>query len=514
MEDLNFLHQSYTGEQNSESKPGFDEMETFGLKPKIIIVEDDKVLGLSIKKYLMKTLNCEVELFINSLDCLTYLMNLPNKNSPFCLITDISLDQGGDGLLLIDNLKEKKFNFVSIAMTGFASIETAIAATKKGVYHYLTKPFELEDLQSLILEGVSTKLGVPVKLLRSESKGSLRAKNSVSEVVKIEQPTSEDIFCSMIGRSAKMKQVFERIEKVALTESTVLITGPSGTGKELVANAIHELSERRTSNRISVNCGAIPGELLESELFGHIKGSFTGAISDRKGRFEQANGGTIFLDEIGDMPSLLQVKLLRVLQNRSIEPVGSSHSLDIDTRVIAATHRNLEKMVSEGVFREDLFYRLNVIPIRIPSLRERKEDIPLLMSYFVNKFTSADRSNMISFSENSLKMMLEYDWPGNVRELENIIERLIILRGGNEILPEDLPAKIYRHNPLSSDHYKHIFELPKEGVDLKKVLSEIEDSLILQALSFTDGNKNQASKLLQLNRTTLIEKLKKKSLHI
>jgi len=214
------------------------------------------------------------------------------------------------------------------------------------------------------------------------------------------------------------------------------------------------------------------------------------------------------------MPALLQVKLLRVLQNKTIEPVGSTETINIDTRVIAATHRDLEKMVQENKFREDLFYRLNVIPIRIPALKERREDIPLLISYFVDRFSSADRSNTITFSDKALEMLLGYDWPGNVRELENIIERLVILRGGNEILPEDLPAKIFRHNPLATDHYKHIFELPEEGVDLKRVLSDIEDSLILQALSYTDGNKNQASKLLSLNRTTLIEKMKKKALHI
>lgn len=512
MDDLNFLHTAYQDENGKTSNKA-DELEEFGLNPKIIIVEDDKILGLSIKKYLMKTLNCEVDLFTSSMDCLSYLLNLPNKNIPFCLITDISLEQGADGLLLIDNLKEKNFNFVSIAMTGFASIETAIAATKKGVYHYLTKPFELEILQKLVMEAISNKLGISVNLLKPQQ--DLRRKSGKRATgLKIEAPTEEDFFCGMIGRSQIMKDVFERIKKVSLTESTVLVTGPSGTGKELVASAIHNLSSRRDESQVSVNCGAIPRDLLESELFGHIKGSFTGAISDRKGRFEMANNGTVFLDEIGDMPHLLQVKLLRVLQNKTIEPVGSTKAIDIDARVIAATHRDLEKMVEENSFREDLFYRLNVIPIKIPSLKDRKEDIPLLISYFVNRFVSADQSNGISFSDEAIQMLLSYDWPGNVRELENIIERLVILRGGNEILPEDLPAKIFRHNPLSTDHYKHIFELPEGGIDLKRVLSDIEDSLIIQALGYTEGNKNQASKLLSLNRTTLIEKLKKKSLHI
>lgn len=511
MEDLNFLHTSYADSNEAKEQGSFDELEQFGLNPKILIVEDDKILGLSIKKYLKKTLQCEVELFTNSMDCLAYLMNGPNRKSPFCLITDISLEHGADGLMLVDNLKEKNFNFVSIAMTGFASIETAISATKKGVYHYLTKPFELENLQKLIIEAISNKLGVKISLVKSSGDMS-KLKSQSKHSYKIEEPTPEDMFCGMIGRSQKMKEIFQRIEKVALTDSTVLITGPSGTGKELVAGAIHNLSSRKNKTKVSVNCGAIPGELLESELFGHIKGSFTGAISNRKGRFEMSDKGTIFLDEIGDMPQLLQVKLLRVLQNHTIEPIGTSEPITIDTRVIAATHRNLDKMVADNTFREDLFYRLNVIPIKIPELKERKEDIPLLISYFITRFSSADRSNEIYFSEDALKMLLSYDWPGNVRELENIIERLVILRGGNEILPEDLPTKIFRHNPLTTDHYKHIFELPEDGVDLKKVLSDIEDSLIIQALTHTGGNKNQASKLLSLNRTTLIEKMKKKEL--
>ncbi|MFW5887519.1 MAG: sigma-54 interaction domain-containing protein, partial [Bacteriovoracia bacterium] len=291
-----------------------------------------------------------------------------------------------------------------------------------------------------------------------------------------------------------------------------LITGASGTGKELVANSIHVLSQRTNERKISVNCGAIPSELLESELFGHIKGAFTGAISNRIGRFEAANGGTIFLDEIGDMPLLLQVKLLRVLQNRQIEPVGGNRPIDVDVRIIAATHRDLDKAVQEKKFREDLYYRLNVIPIKLPLLKERREDIPLLISHFLNRFVSADGSNNLRFTEDALELLIGYDWPGNVRELENLIERLVILRGGNLIKPEDLPAKIYRNNPMATSFYRNIFELPEDGVDLKQVLSDIEDSLIEQALSKTGGNKNQASKLLQLNRTTLIEKMKKKNL--
>lgn len=504
MDDMNFLHQNFDG----AAAVGF---------PPIIIVEDDKLLGMSLKKYLEQTLKLKVELYTSSEDCLMNFAKNHPKEKPFCLVTDISLEQGSDGLLLIDMLKDRGFEFVSIVMTGFASIETAIAATKKGVFHYLTKPFELENLKRLVIQALQTKLAtvLPREIL-TEGEGVFNDANrsKLSSKLKIDRPTVEDIYEGMIGRSRAMREVFDRIEKVAKTDSTVLIMGPSGTGKELVASAIHKLSTRKNKNRISVNCGAIPGELLESELFGHVKGAFTGAISNRKGRFELAEGGTIFLDEIGDMPQLLQVKLLRVLQERQIEPVGSAETTDIDVRVIAATHRDLEKAVLEGKFREDLFYRLNVIPIRMPALKERREDIPLLISHFLDRFVSADRSNEISFAPLAMDLLMGYDWPGNVRELENVIERLVILRGGNEILPEDLPAKIFRSNPLATNQYKTLFELPEPGVDLKQILSDIEDSLIKQAMDRTRGNKNQASKLLSLNRTTLIEKMKKKNLDL
>ncbi len=503
MDDMNFLHQSFDGAKLLNFPP-------------IIIVEDDKLLGLSLKKYLEQTLKLDVELFTSSEDLLMNFARSHPKEAPFCLVTDISLEQGSDGLLLIDVLKDKGFEFVSIVMTGFASIETAIAATKKGVFHYLTKPFELENLKKLIIQALQTKLMtvLPREIVTAGEGVFESGRPKVPSRLRLDRPTVEDSFQGMIGRSRAMRDVFERIEKVARSDSTILITGPSGTGKELVAGAIHKLSSRGAKNRISVNCGAIPAELLESELFGHIKGAFTGAISNRKGRFELAQNGTIFLDEIGDMPQLLQVKLLRVLQERVIEQVGSSETMPIDVRVIAATHRDLDKSVAEGKFREDLFYRLNVIPIKMPALKDRREDIPLLISHFLDRFVSADRSNEISFAPLTMDLLMGYDWPGNVRELENVIERLVILRGGYEILAEDLPAKIFRSNPLATQQYKTLFELPDLGVDLKQILSDIEDSLIMQAMNRTRGNKNQASKLLTLNRTTLIEKMKKKNLEL
>ncbi|HXH31211.1 MAG TPA: sigma-54 dependent transcriptional regulator [Bacteriovoracaceae bacterium] len=504
MDDMNFLHRSFDGTLATNFPP-------------IVIVEDDKLLGLSIKKYLEFTLKLNVTLFTSSEDCLREFAKASDHTSPFCLITDISLEQGSDGLLLIDILKDKGFEFVSIVMTGFASIETAIAATKKGVFHYLTKPFELENLKKLVIEALQTKLSAvfPREII-SEGEGVFSDSNrlKMNSKLKLDRPSVEDSYHGMIGRSRLMKDVFERIEKVSKSDSPILVMGPSGTGKELVAAAIHKLSQRAQKNRITVNCGAIPAELLDSELFGHVKGSFNGAISDRRGRLELAQGGTIFLDEIGDMPMVLQVKLLKVLQEKLMEPVGATEASSIDVRVIAATHRDLEKCVAEGKFREDLLYKLNIVPIKIPALKERREDIPLLISYFLDRFVSADRSNEISFATLTLDLLMGYDWPGNVRELENVIERLVILRGGNEILPEDLPAKIFRSNPLAGQQYKTIFELPSVGVDLKQILSDIEDSLIMQAMNRTRGNKNQASKLLALNRTTLIEKMKKKNLEL
>ena len=521
MNDFQFLHTSF--EQSSSQSQGSNvEIKL----PDIYLVEDDRVLGTTIKKYLEKKLGLTVHFFVTPTDCLLELDKKIKSETvvnqkPFCLITDISFEVGGsDGLLLIDLLKERGHHFVSIVMTGFASIETAINATKKGVFHYLTKPFELDILSELVAKAFVKKLNIPESAFNPVEeivqKPNLATLNSnetnhlFQSKFKIESPGIDDIFCGMVGRSKQMKQVFERIKKVAASDSTVFISGPSGTGKELVANALHNLSTRKSHNMVSVNCGAIPSELLESELFGHEKGAFTGAISSRKGRFEMAHRGSIFLDEIGDMPLLLQVKILRVLQNRVIERVGSTETTEIDVRIITATHRNLEDAVQDGNFREDLYYRLNVIPIKIPALKERREDIPLMISYFLSKFVSADLRNNLEFDDEALELLITYDWPGNVRELENLIERLVILKGGSLIKVNDLPAKFLKTAPQTVESYKNLINLPEVGVDLKQLLSDIEDSLINQALDVTGGNKNQASKLLSMNRTTLIEKMKKK----
>jgi DNA-binding NtrC family response regulator len=508
LSDLDFLHESLQ-----------ESGDLTGAKPVVYLVEDDQVFGKTLKKYIEKKLNIEVRYFNGPLTLIEDLS--VSAPAPFCLVTDISFeDTGTDGLLLIDLLKEKGFRFSSIVMTGFASIETAITATKKGVFHYLTKPFELDVLVDLVKTVFVKQLKFSEEIFAREENGAkgtdrqISAGSSAGSNVEIRSPNEDEIFCGMIGRSPKMKKVFERIKKVSSSGSTVLINGPSGTGKELVANAIHSLSTRKNNTMVSVNCGAIPSELLESELFGHEKGSFTGAISSRKGRFELANKGTIFLDEIGDMPLLLQVKLLRVLQNRVIERVGSSEVLPVDVRIITATHRDLESEVQKGNFREDLFYRLNVIPIKVPPLSQRREDIPLLIGYFLSRFSSADGRNKVDFSPEALDILMTYDWPGNVRELENLIERFVILKGGGQIGASDLPVKFLRHNSNSKLHCDELITLPEEGINLKDTLRQIEESLIDQALAKTKGNKNQASKLLFLNRTTLIEKMKKHSTRI
>ena len=303
-----------------------------------------------------------------------------------------------------------------------------------------------------------------------------------------------------------MQQVFQFIEKIAATNSTVLICGESGTGKELVARAIHYNSDRKNEPMIPVNCGAIPEDLLESELFGYEKGAFTGAVKTRVGRFELANGGTIFLDEIGDMSPSLQVKILRVLQEHEFERVGGVKSIKVDIRIIAATHRDLEKAVKQGTFREDLYYRLNVIPLVLPPLRERKSDIPLLTQYFIEKFNAGKKQQIEGISPEALKCFMEYRWPGNVRELENIIERLVILKGEGRLEQEDVPEKLMGAEGMDA---LPSLTIPDGGLSFNTAVSEFEKELILRALNKTNWVKNRAAKLLQLKRTTLVEKMKK-----
>ncbi len=313
-------------------------------------------------------------------------------------------------------------------------------------------------------------------------------------------------YAGIIGSCGTMQQLFALIAKVTDTDTTILVHGESGTGKELIARAIHSQGARRDNPFVPINCGAIPAELLESELFGHEKGAFTHAIRTRQGRFELADGGTVFLDEISEMSPMLQVKLLRVLQERQFERVGGTQSITSDFRVIAATNRTLEMEVKEGRFREDLFYRLNVIPIEAPPLRERASDIVALVRYFINKFNLSKNRRITGISDEALGYLLRYSWPGNVRELENIIERMVILAAGKEIAVSDLPVKILQEKGVARPGVE---EIPAMGFSLSQAVNDYEKKLIIQALNQTDWVKNQAAQLLGVNRTTLIEKMKR-----
>lgn len=317
-------------------------------------------------------------------------------------------------------------------------------------------------------------------------------------------------FLQIIGTSMAIKRIYELIEKVSNSDSTVLILGESGTGKELVAKNIHFKSARAEKPFIPVNCGAIPTELLESELFGHEKGAFTGAVASRIGRFELADGGTIFLDEIGEMQPILQVKLLRVLQERSFERIGGTRTVNVDVRIIAATNQNLEDAVTAGRFREDLFYRLNVIPIDIPPLRERTEDILLLCDYFVEKHSRRLGRNPIRLTDDAMKAFISYHWPGNVRELENTVERLLVLKDDDVVTPYDLPEKMTgKKIPNLPDVENDDINPFVGGIDLNAALEEYEKRLILHAIELQNGVKSQAARYLNINRTTLIEKMKR-----
>ncbi|MSM39776.1 MAG: response regulator [Geobacter sp.] len=415
-----------------------------------------------------------------------------DMNEVHLVITDLMMPRI-NGIEFIKKLKALRPEIVTIAYSAFANSEMTANLLKAGAFFYLEKPFNLEELETHV------KRGLEHHALQNQS---FRTKPCIKN-----RPRLNNI----IGESDKMLALFELIEKVANSDSTVLLQGESGTGKELVARAIHDLSNRHAKNFVPVNCAAIPDDLLESELFGHVKGSFTGAIATRIGRFEMADKGTLFLDEIGDMKPSLQVKLLRVLQNKELEPVGSTTTKKIDVRIIAATNQNLEKLVSVKEFREDLFYRISVIPINLPPLRERKGDIQLLVNTFLERFNKDKQHKVKGLDATTMHLLSNYDWPGNVRELENLIERMVILKGSGIISVSDLPEKYRgRRSTLTNEP----ISLPDKGFCLNSAVEEFENQLILQALEKTAGNKKEAAMLLNLKRTTLIEKLKKKKLLI
>lgn len=396
------------------------------------------------------------------------------------VISDVKMPDM-DGIEMLRAVRETLPDLGVILMTAFASVETAREAFKLGADDFIQKPFDVEELKLIV------KKTLEKQALITENRAFKRAQRERGSVKNI------------IGHSDKMQAIYQMIETVAEVQSTILVTGESGTGKELVARAIHDLSPRAERPFISINCGAFTETLLESELFGYIKGAFTGANTNRKGLFEAAHKGTIFLDEIGEMSPAMQVKLLRVLQERRVRPVGAHDELPIDARVIAATNRDLKQMSDEGTFREDLFYRISVIPISLPPLRERAEDIPELVNHFVAKFCEMTGKE-VSISPRAMQFLEDYTWHGNVRELEHTIERAVALERDDEIQPERLPEHITNYNP---DRIKAEFDLPDDGLNLVAHLENLEKTYVVEALRKTSGNQTRAAELLQMQVRSL-----------
>jgi two-component system response regulator PilR (NtrC family) len=396
------------------------------------------------------------------------------------IVSDVKMPDM-DGIEMLRAIRETLPDTGVVLMTAFASVETAREAFKLGADDFIQKPFDVEELKLIV------KKTLEKQALINENRAFKRAQRERGSIKNI------------VGNSAKMTAIFQMIETVAEVQSTILITGESGTGKELVARAIHDLSPRAERPFISINCGAFTETLLESELFGYVKGAFTGANTNRKGLFEAANKGTIFLDEIGEMSPAMQVKLLRVLQERRVRPVGAHDEMPIDTRVIAATNRDLKQMAEDGTFREDLFYRVSVIPINLPPLRERADDIPELINHFINKFCD-QTGRRLTISPKAMQLLEGYSWHGNVRELEHTIERAVALERGDEIQPERLPDHITNYNP---ERIKAEFDLPDEGINLVAHLEGLEKTYVVEALRKTSGNQTKAADLLQMQVRSL-----------
>jgi two-component system, NtrC family, response regulator AtoC len=415
-------------------------------------------------------------------------IRLFSKNKYDVIITDLFLP-GASGIDILKHVKEHPLPCSVILITGNATAETAVEAMKEGAFDYIIKPVNFEKLKVLVEKAVEkTRLVAENIYLRQQLRGKYK-------------------FDNIIGNSPAIQPVFSRMEKILHTDSTVLILGESGTGKELVARAIHFNGSRKEKPFIAINCGAIPAELLESELFGHVRGSFTGAVADKPGKFELANHGTIFLDEIGTMPLHLQMKLLRVLQEQEVERVGSIRKTKLDVRVISATNSDLDERVRRAEFREDLFYRLNVIPIHLPPLRERHEDIALLARHFLRKICAEMRHPICELTPDALIAMESYKWPGNVREMENVIERVVALTDGNVIDRQDLPPQIA--GTLNESGLLPALHIPEEGLDLTETMAHLERHLIQQAMERSQSIKARAASLLNINRTTLVEKIKR-----
>ncbi len=445
--------------------------------PKILIVDDEKDIGFLLGAFLKRE---GYEPFYVSTG--QEALKIFDKQPFNLVLLDIKMPDI-NGIELLKEFKKKRSNINVIVITAYPSIETAVEAMREEAFDYINKPFNLEELKQLI-------------------ERALAREKTVSK-------TKDFHYGNIVARSPAMLRILEILPKVASTKANVLIMGESGVGKEIIAHAIHNLSSRSDKPFVTVNCAGIPETLLESELFGYKKGAFTGATTDRMGLFQSAHKGTLFLDEIGDLSLPLQIRLLRVVEEKKFKPLGSNKEIEVDIRLISATNQDLEQKVTAGQFREDLYYRLNVIPIRIPPLRERKEDIPVLVDYFLKKYSKEFGKETPKISSSALSFLMEYGFPGNVRELEHIIERCVALETGNIILPESLVISNFKKK-------KHLLkeeaELPSEGIDLEKKLAQIEKKYILEALKRSKGVKKEAAKLLNLSFRSFRYKLQKHGL--
>ena len=447
---------------------------------RILIIDDEENFRHMLSVILIKE-GYEVETASNGEEGLQRVAVFPFDQ----ILCDIRMPRM-DGLDFLREIQKTGTEATIIMMSAYGTVDIAIEAMKLGAYDYISKPFKPDE--------------IILTLRKAEEREQLRRENQLlrREVAK------EYSFENIVSKNEKMQKLFDVIRKVAQYKSTVLITGESGTGKELVARALHYNSDRSQNPFIPINCGAIPENLLESELFGHVKGAFTDAIRTKKGLFEEADGGTLFLDEIGELPGQLQVKLLRVLQDGEIRRIGESKSIKIDVRIVAATVKDLSKEVNEGHFREDLFYRLNVLPIHIPPLRERKEDIPLLIRHFINKHNQSMNKDITDIDQKALETLMNYRWYGNVRELENTIERGIVLADKNVIELENLPIEIQE---VKKEEFQ-LEPLPEEEYSVKKASKVLEINLINKALKKTKGNHTHAARLLEISHRALLYKIK------
>ncbi len=445
---------------------------------RILVVDDEENIRLVLRTLLRKN-GYEVETAEDGEQAIAQL----DRFDPDVVLTDVRMPKVG-GLDLLGTLQAKGHRATVIVMSAYGSVDLALEAMKAGAYDYIQKPFK-QDEMLLVLK-------------KAEERESLRRENRKLRA----QVESEHTFQSILAKSAPMKEVFRTIAKVADFKTTVLVNGESGVGKELVARAIHDRSPRKHKPFVAINCGAIPENLLESELFGHKKGAFTDASSDRRGLFEEASGGTLFLDEIGELPLLLQVKLLRVLQEETIRRLGDSKDIKVDVRVIAATHRDLAADAKAGRFREDLFYRIHVLSLPIPPLRDRREDIPVLVDHFLARNNERLGTKLRGLSSEAQRLLLEYGWPGNVRELENTIERAMVLAEGDCIELHDLPERLRQAlDPVQ-------VQLASGELSIKKTVAAVEQILIRRALVKTRGNRTRAAELLEISHRALLYKLK------